>query len=161
MIYIFLNDGAAYSGPLSMEYDWYDELNLDYQIPIISTPTSVWINKAPCKDCVESLELTFKARGRPTIYLESFDYNETDYAQLMASIGCIAKLENYGFTVASWDWDVFTTILNALNSANTCTADINMVTNTEEYMKKKDDFMDFMNLYKELRDNHDLGDWCK
>ena len=160
-VYIILNDGAEFSGSLSREYQWYEELSVDFQSPIVDTPTSVWINKTPCKDCVELLEVTFKDRGRPTIYVESFDYNETDYAQLMKSIGCMAKLEKYNFVVKPWDWTLFSQILDTLNSANTCTASIRTVINSEEYKEKKADFEDFMDLYKELRDNHDLDEWCR
>lgn len=159
-VYIICSDGAEFSGSLSSEYQWYEELNINFQSPIVSTPTSVWVNKTPCKDCVESLELTFKDRGRPTLYVESLDYNETDYAQLMRSIGCMAKLEKYGFTVKAWDWSLFTQILDILDSDNTCTSTINTEINTEEYQKKKKDFVEFMDLYIELRENHDLDDWC-
>ena len=72
-----------------------------------TTLFDIWFSHIPCSACVQYMEMIFGSFTiKPTLYIESLRYNETSDMALR-DLGCMAKLADYNYHLADWDWELF------------------------------------------------------
>lgn len=158
MVYVITNNGKIYVADQSNEGSLYDAIRFDYLYVFYAHPSSIWINRAPCPSCANSLYETFKDTvPKLNLYVETFDYNATNYENLMQSVGCLAKLQST-FTLKAWNWATFKQTI--LTETVDCPIAINTETAATNYSNKKEPFTKFMELIAALKDGHTFGSWC-
>lgn len=147
-VYIITNDGQVFNGDRSTEQQLYDELRREYYYSYVPTPSSLWINKAPCASCTNEVIETFKDTSpKPIIYVGTFKYNETEYENLIGSMGCLAKLHSNGFTLKPWNWTTFSSFLQETNE---CPITIQTKVGESHYSSKKAHFEKLMQIFDAL-----------
>lgn len=157
-VYVITNNAEIYVDDQDDEGFVYDTIRNDYSDSYSTSPSSIWMNSAPCPTCTNRLYQTFKDTiPKPTIYVETFDYNESNYEELRQSIGCLAKLQYHNFTVQAWNWTTFETLLT---DTVECRIAIDIQTAATNYSYKKAHFTKYMDLFPALQDNHTIHEWC-
>lgn len=157
--FIIASDGQIYKEEKGKgDFNLYSRLFFKNQ-RTIPRPTDIWINRVPCPDCVNLLLGAFPSETKPTIYLETFVFNETNFENLMLDMSCMAKIQSSGFPVKSWDWDMFKTYITETGSVNCLNT---IVTNTSDpvYSTKKANFEKLLTMIQELQDENSISEWC-
>lgn len=160
MIYILTSDRKIYSG--TNEAYLYDMLRSDYtgQNSDRDQPNEIWINKAPCVSCAHDLDAAFRDRppgNRPKLYVETLQYAESNYGELLVSIGCLAKLQSKDYTIKAWNWNTFKA---GLQDTNSCTNEIDMRIAESDYSTPKAHLEQFVDIFEALKSDHTIGTWC-
>lgn len=159
IVYILTSDRKIYSG--TNEAYLYDLIRNDYaQHSYRATPNELWLNKAPCAICADYLEVAFDNRpgNKPTIYVETLQYDETDYGNLLKSIGCLAQLQAKEFPIKAWNWNTFKA---GLQETSSCTNAIDTQIAASSYATPKADLEQFVNIFNALTTSHNLDTWCQ
>lgn len=142
------------------EHTLYDRVRSIIKNTFISHP-SMWLSKAPCKDCVTELNNAFKFTfgEKPTLYIETLSFNETDISNIVEDLGCLAHLRGQGFEVKPWDWDTFSDTFFP-NADPACTEEIKETTSDSEYIDKKTNVARLLSVVQQLRKKNDIKSWC-
>lgn len=144
-IYIIMSDGRIFNqtSQFPPEFGLYYLIRGAYSNPRIDTPTDIWLNKAPCSNCVTTLYETFRyRRTKPTLHLETLNFNDTNAMNIIDALQRLTTVQSYGFSVQVWDWTVFSN--NFIAERHHCTNSINTFTSNQVYTASKSQVESFL-----------------
>lgn len=151
--YVIAGDGYVFHG--TAEHDPYSEFLIEYSY--YPPPSSVWLNTAPCAQCANELIQTYAGRTeRPTIYVESFNHNVTNYEAIEGKVGCLAKLQSSNFSLQAWNWTEFSRFF----TEDQCQDAITNFVGNANYSNRKQNFENFMDLINQLSSDNKITEWC-
>lgn len=161
--YIIMSDGRIFhqTSQYPPEFGLYNLIRSVYSDTRINTPKGIWLNKAPCPVCAETLYQVFENRGKlPTLHLETLNFNDNNPTDIMKGLGCLAKLHYlYRFPVQAWNWTKFSNDL--LAERHHCTMSINTSISDHVYTASKSLLEKFLLIIQDLRSFNKVQDLCK
>lgn len=146
-VYIIFEDGYTCTSTLREESNLYAELK---HVSPKHPSSKLWLNKVPCKNCINNLIAGFQTK--PELHILSLYYDEVSFEdeELKSAVGCAYRVQEEGYEMTTeWDWD---------------TKPLNLAGNRQpnkEYEEISEAIGDIFLMIKNLRTNAaDIDAWC-
>ena len=115
---------------------------------IAGPTTDMWANYAPSPSCAFILlKRTAKLAQKPTIHIGRIYIESSTVIDAVKTIVCLAKLENNGFNVTTWN---FTAFKQAVNVSTSCDCVINERIQNSYFKAEYEKLQEHLSFIKQL-----------